>query len=1190
MRIWICLTLALSTNCTADLDISPQAVIRCHTDEQCPSGFTCRAAIDRCVSTDISDTTPPGIVAGSVTITPSNVALQQSVVVRFEVTEELALTPRLEASRGDTVLDFAFVSQDELVYGFSHQLALTDAEGDYGLTVDLYDSFGNANIDLDLGHFAYDGTAPSVLDSHLEYVPAPGNPLLAEELVAATAGTEIHVTVVADEALGSFGEQALSVVSGDEPVQLTPRATADATSVLFVTTVDATLADGTYDTELTLVDRAGNAASALQGPQLVVRQSAGQLAVQQSAVVLVRSPWGNAAEESLGTVTLPSGPFFELSPSSPLADVTTIPADTFTFLDGGAITRVQVWATDESSGLLAEIAPTEAGDWPRTSLADAGTAVWITGVDGAGNSSTAVRIENAEWVATLNGTIGDDGPFRLDERALTGASLQDISTRVTRDDEVAGWDGSASTVEFEPVFHQRLPGSEAPSARERHGMVYDVARGVIVMFGGAGNDGVFGDLWEWDRQWHRRVVLGDAPSARSGHAMAYHSARSAVVVFGGRDSEGVYNDLWEWDGVIWRKRTPAGSVPPARHLAAMAAQPSTGRILVFGGERADGTKLDDCWLWDGTAWTEVAVPSRLTPRSAHVMGYDPALDVVILHGGDDGTGELDDTWIWNGAGWAEATSVSAPPSARRGHTMTYDSKLGALVLAGGYPVVDQDDSTYLWNGSTWQAYPANSNSPIRVRHAAMAHHAALGTTLFFGGRESTDAILRGYALQLDPVGWSQAPDPNEWPSSARGAALACHPTETACYLLGGQERGSTDLRSQFFRWDGLGWTNLGAGGNATGRRDSVMMWEPTYSRFIVYGGYYFGFDEPMYRWTSAAGWLNITPARNPGDRDQHAMAWDSGRGRAVLFGDVNDSLWEWNGSSWADRTPAKGVRPTLRTWPAMAYDARRGVVVMFGGSDGGTPLDELWEWDGDGGFGGAGIWTLVTPGRGDPWPEPRYDHRMVYDPNREVVLLFGGQATGSYLGDLWEWNGTRWRERTLAGTPPAARAGSGMAYDTSRDTLLVYGGNTGSGGLYPYSDGLWEARFDPGSTPALHAEVDLHEGGFPLHAITRIRVRAVCGGNWAPLGASDHGAQLVVWQTYGIPTAPRWTAVGSSKAVPTSPALLDWTTAGTESGLEYVQAATGTLSAQCRLPDRKLSSDGQVSMDYFEVRVRYQTE
>src|SRR5882672_10594794 len=67
--------------------------------------------------------------------------------------------------------------------------------------------------------------------------------------------------------------------------------------------------------------------------------------------------------------------------------------------------------------------------------------------------------------------------------------------------------------------------------RNLHAMAYDSARGVTVLFGGAG--GVFnGETWEWNgTAWSRRVV--SSPSPRDGHAMAYDSARHVTVLFGG---------------------------------------------------------------------------------------------------------------------------------------------------------------------------------------------------------------------------------------------------------------------------------------------------------------------------------------------------------------------------------------------------------------------------------------------------------------------------------------------------------------------------------------------------------------------------------------------------------------------------------------------------------------------------------
>lgn len=39
-------------------------------------------------------------------------------------------------------------------------------------------------------------------------------------------------------------------------------------------------------------------------------------------------------------------------------------------------------------------------------------------------------------------------------------------------------------------------------------------------------------------------------------------------------------------------------------------------------------------------------------------------------------------------------------------------------------------------------------------------------------------------------------------------------------------------------------------------------------------------------------------------------------------------------------------------------------------------------------------------------PSERYGHAMAYDSVRGVSVLFGG-FNGGYLGETWEWNGTR---------------------------------------------------------------------------------------------------------------------------------------------------------------------------------------
>src|SRR5262245_47751136 len=79
-----------------------------------------------------------------------------------------------------------------------------------------------------------------------------------------------------------------------------------------------------------------------------------------------------------------------------------------------------------------------------------------------------------------------------------------------------------------------------------------------------------------------------------------------------------------------------------------------------------------------------------------------------------------------------------------------------------------------------------------------------------------------------------------------------------------------------------------------------------------------------------------SPSNAPPGRYDHAMAFDEGRGRAVLFGgrDVAGNrfgdTWEWDGLAWSQRAPANS--PAARTGCGMAYDPVRGVTVLFGGN------------------------------------------------------------------------------------------------------------------------------------------------------------------------------------------------------------------------------------------------------------------
>jgi len=94
--------------------------------------------------------------------------------------------------------------------------------------------------------------------------------------------------------------------------------------------------------------------------------------------------------------------------------------------------------------------------------------------------------------------------------------------------------------------------------------------------------------------------------------------------------------------------------------------------------------------------------------------------------------------------------------------------------------------------------------------------------------------------------------------------------------------------------------------------------------------------------------------------------------------------------TWAQ---VSSMGPTSRNQHAMAYDSQRGRIVLFGGNIGGPSLSDTWEWDGL-------RWSQGTTG-----PSSRAGHAMAYDSQRARVVMFGGEAMGIYRNDTWERDG-----------------------------------------------------------------------------------------------------------------------------------------------------------------------------------------
>ena len=301
--------------------------------------------------------------------------------------------------------------------------------------------------------------------------------------------------------------------------------------------------------------------------------------------------------------------------------------------------------------------------------------------------------------------------------------------------------------------------TSAPSARFAHNMVYDSARGVTVLFGGANPSGYLSDTWEWNGQSWTQRVPAVSPDPRREFAMAYDAARHVTVIFGGTpQTSGFLGDTWTWDGTNWAQQAPATS-PSPRWDSAMVYDAAIGKVVLFGGfdEVFGNFQLEnDTWTWDGTTWTQLQPLTSPAARQYYAMAYDAARGRVVLFGGAtqlNGGGIAQDTWEFDGTTWAQAAPAVAP-AARIAHMMTYDTVRKVTLLFGGGAGEDFGD-TWAWDGTNWTQLTATPSPPCRD-HSAMAFGQG-GQTVLFSGYANCNASPLSYVADTWQGGTASSP-------------------------------------------------------------------------------------------------------------------------------------------------------------------------------------------------------------------------------------------------------------------------------------------------------------------------------------------------------------------------------------------------------------------------------------------------
>ena len=255
----------------------------------------------------------------------------------------------------------------------------------------------------------------------------------------------------------------------------------------------------------------------------------------------------------------------------------------------------------------------------------------------------------------------------------------------------------------------------------------------------------------------------------------------------------------------------------------------------------------------------------LVPQRDRVMHWPMTAkrERIVLFGGSAGNVNFNDTWEWDGDNWTQVADNG--PSARGGHAMAYDSSRGRVILFGGDDGQNSFGDTWAWDGTDW-TQEEDTGPAARTGHA-----------MDYDRVRDRVVVADGAAKSIGPV------QVTVWVSGWFGSGH--YETHT-------EQQMKVQYLNDTWEYDGSVWTRVADTG-------------------------------PEARWGCGLVFNGKT---------------------MILFGGKNDTTffkntWEWDGKHWTQR---QDIGPAARAFAALAYDSARERAVLFGGT-GQSLFGDTWE-------------------------------------------------------------------------------------------------------------------------------------------------------------------------------------------------------------------------------------------------------
>ena len=565
----------------------------------------------------------------------------------------------------------------------------------------------------------------------------------------------------------------------------------------------------------------------------------------------------------------------------------------------------------------------------------------------------------------------------------------------------------------------------------------------------------------------------------------------------------------------------------------------TGPSLFVGGYMSSSSPHSDGMLrMTDTGWAPVGgggLPSGLVRA---FTPFDDGTGLVLAVGGSfqaAGGIQTEGVAFWDGETWSS-------PAGGLGGTNWVESMAvfdddgagpalfvaGFFTLAGGVSV----GNIAKWNGEAWSDVGGGlTSSEVAIVYSVAAFEDGSGPALYAAGRfTEAGGVAVANIARWNGLGWSALGAGID--DSARALTVFDDGTGPGLYVAGNFLAAGSRPANRIARWDGEAWSPLGSGLDGL-VEDLAVFDDGSGPALYATGDFAFAggiLADGIARWDGAS-WSSV----GEGARSANALAvFDAGSGPALYAAGSNNFVFSWDGSEWRRHGGGVGRIDSGEVQAMRSVEAGAGVEpgVYVGGwfpFAGDVDTSNIARFDG-------AQWNALGDGL-----DCSVRAIELFDDgsaNGEVLFVGTGTSSGCDSSGLFRWDGTSWTN-VSAGAAAVWRL---ISFDDGMGPALYAYGSLPGGHFGRWIDGTWTlvadivgsildmAVYDDGTGAALYVAGGISSvDGAEVSGIARFD-----GSSWSDVGGGadlDNGRTIRALAVYDDGRGPALYAGGTFATV-----------------------------------------------------------